>query len=76
MLLKACELKYDISKLKMKEKPYFIAVNIIDNALYQIRDKIKELQRNRKNYYKKITYLIIILNLSIIIFRDLLLSVL
>ncbi|MFX1401930.1 MAG: alkyl sulfatase dimerization domain-containing protein [Promethearchaeota archaeon] len=44
-LLEALQLKYNILKLKVKEETSFIAANILDNARYKIKDRIKALER-------------------------------
>jgi len=44
-LLEALDLKYQILKQKVKEESSFIAANIIDNARYQIKNRIKELKK-------------------------------
>ena len=46
--LKALQLKYDILKLKVQEETSFIAANILDNARYNIKDKIKTLEKKLK----------------------------
>lgn len=48
ILLDALNLKYKILKIMVKEETSFIASNIIDNAAYQIKDKIKMLKKNKK----------------------------
>ncbi|MFX1412740.1 MAG: alkyl sulfatase dimerization domain-containing protein [Promethearchaeota archaeon] len=46
--LKALQLKYDILKIKVEEESSFIAANILDNARYNIKDKIKTIQKQLK----------------------------
>jgi len=46
ILLEALNLKYKILKQKANDEPSFIAANIIDNAAYQIKEKIKDLKLN------------------------------
>lgn len=48
ILLEALNLKYKILKQKANNETSFIAANIIDNAAYQIKEKIKELERKLK----------------------------
>jgi len=44
ILFEALNLKYKILKQKANDETSFIAANIIDNAAYQIKEKIKELK--------------------------------
>ncbi len=46
ILLEALKLKLRILKNKSKTESSFIATNIIDNAAYQIKDKIKKIENN------------------------------
>ncbi len=46
ILLEALNLKYKILKQKTNDETSFIAANIIDNAAYQIKEKIKDLKLN------------------------------
>lgn len=46
--LEALQLKYDILKIKVQEESSYIATNILDNARYNIKDKIKVLQKRLK----------------------------
>ncbi len=46
ILLEALNLKYKILKQKANDETSFIAANIIDNAAYQIKEKIKDLKLN------------------------------
>ena len=46
ILLEAFNLKYKILKQKANDETSFIAANIIDNATYQIKEKIKDLKLN------------------------------
>ncbi len=48
ILLEALNLKYKILKQKANNETSFIAANIIDNAAYQIKEKIKELEKKLK----------------------------
>ncbi|MFX1494441.1 MAG: alkyl sulfatase dimerization domain-containing protein, partial [Promethearchaeota archaeon] len=48
-LLEALDLKDKILKQKVNEESSFIAANIIDNARYQIKNKIKELKNITRN---------------------------
>ena len=45
ILLEALKLKYKILRLKSKEETSFIATNILDNAAYQIKAKIKQMEK-------------------------------
>ena len=45
ILLEALKLKYKILRLKSKEETSFIATNILDNAAYQIKVKIKQMEK-------------------------------
>ena len=45
-LLQAMELKYKILRQKSKEETSFIATNILDNAAFQIKNKLKEHEKN------------------------------
>lgn len=46
ILLEALNFKYKILKQKANDETSFIAANIIDNAAYQIKEKIKDLKLN------------------------------
>lgn len=46
ILLEALNLKHKILKQKANDETSFIAANIIDNATYQIKEKIKDLKLN------------------------------
>ena len=45
-LLQAMKLKYKILRQKVKEETSFIATNILDNAAFQIKNKLKEQEKN------------------------------
>ncbi len=47
ILLEALNLKYKILKQKANDETSFIAANIIDNAAYQIKEKIKDVVSNK-----------------------------
>ncbi|MFX1498439.1 MAG: alkyl sulfatase dimerization domain-containing protein [Promethearchaeota archaeon] len=46
--LDALQLKYDILKRKVQEESSFIATNILDNGRYNIKEKIKMIQKQLK----------------------------
>ena len=45
-LLQAMELKYKILRQKAKVESSFIATNILDNAAFQIKNKLKGQEKN------------------------------
>ena len=44
-LLEAMKLKYKILRQKTKEESSYIATNILDNAAFQIKNKVKEIEK-------------------------------